>query len=455
MKMDAHPVAPEEIMALLDAELPPERAQLVSGHLAECSACGGFANTLASASRSLASWAVPAGPTHTARDSNLFATARRVAGGAEPWTTGRAASFFRRHWLVSALAGTLAVAWLGTQPFAVDHFAAPGQWGDLVDQGRFERRTKTVRAMREGSPKALPLATPPAKSTGIAGGVGGRVGSLPADRNGLVGGNGNAVDTYPVDKAQVDDTESKQREDTLGSAHAAFEPMIARTVSLSLVAKDFSSSRAALEAVLARHHGYAASLAADTRQNTARSLQASLRIPAGELHAALAELKALGQVQSESQNGEEVTPQHADLVARLKNSRETERRLQAILEQRTGKVSDVLAVEQEIARVRGEIEQMEAEQKSLEHRVRFATVDLTIAEEYKAQIHPPSPAISTRVHNALVRGYNDAVENVVRIALFFASYGPSLLVWLAFLAPIVWLARRRWQRVAAASAMRV
>jgi hypothetical protein len=47
-------------------------------------------------------------------------------------------------------------------------------------------------------------------------------------------------------------------------------------------------------------------------------------------------------------------------------------------------MSDVLEVEQQIARVREEIERMEAEQKSLEHRVDFAAVNLQLTEEYKA-----------------------------------------------------------------------
>ncbi|MGH9641640.1 MAG: DUF4349 domain-containing protein, partial [Terriglobales bacterium] len=102
------------------------------------------------------------------------------------------------------------------------------------------------------------------------------------------------------------------------------EPMIARTVSLSIIAKDFDTARTSLDGILARHHGYAANLSANTPQGAARSIQASLRIPAPQLTAALAELKSLGRVELENQNGEEVTQQHADLLARLKNSRETE-----------------------------------------------------------------------------------------------------------------------------------
>ena len=120
-----------------------------------------------------------------------------------------------------------------------------------------------------------------------------------------------------------------------------------------------------------------------------RGVEASLRVPASELAATLAELRSLGRVQRETQSGEEVPQQHADLLARLQNSREEEQRLRAILQQRTGKIDDVLQVEEEIARVRGEIESMEAEQKVLEHRVDFAAIDLELVEEYKAPFDSP------------------------------------------------------------------
>jgi hypothetical protein len=230
---------------------------------------------------------------------------------------------------------------------------------------------------------------------------------------------------------------------------AAAAPMIARTVSLAIVVKDFAAARASLDSILLRHRGYAAQLTAATQENAPRSLQASLRIPAPELAAALAELKTLGRVQNESQSGEEVTQQHADLAARLQNSRETEERLRAILEQRTGKIEDVLQVEEEIARVRGEIEQMEAEQQALEHRVDFASVDLQLTEEYKAELNSPSGSVWNRVRNAFVAGLSSAAETILGIVLFLEEDGPVLLIWLAILGLPVFLLVRRYRRVRA------
>jgi Domain of unknown function (DUF4349) len=223
-------------------------------------------------------------------------------------------------------------------------------------------------------------------------------------------------------------------------------PMIARTASLSIVTRDFNRGRAILDAIVARYSGYTANLTINTPQSAGRSLQASLRIPVTQLNAAMTELKALGYVEMQTQGGEEVTQQHADLVARLKISRETERRFLAILKGWSGDINQALAAEQAIARVRGEIEQMEAEQKNLEHRVDYATVDVNLSEEYKAQLGTPAPSISTRFHNALVTGIRGAQDTIVGVVLFCAEVGPSLVLWAVLLVPTGWFLWRRWRR---------
>jgi hypothetical protein len=121
--------------------------------------------------------------------------------------------------------------------------------------------------------------------------------------------------------------------------------------------------------------------------------------------------------------------------------------MRAILEQRTGKIEDVLQVEEEIARVRGEIESMEAEQQALEHRVDFATVDLQLAEEYKAALNPPSASVSNRIHNAFVAGLRSAAETLLGLVLFVEESGPVLLIWLAILGVPVFFSWRRYRRM--------
>lgn len=223
-------------------------------------------------------------------------------------------------------------------------------------------------------------------------------------------------------------------------------PMIVRTAQLSLIAKDFDRARANLEDILKRHKGYLGQLNSSAPIGAGRILETTLRVPGDQLEAAMSEIKKLGRVESESQTGEEVTQQYIDLEARLSNARNAEQRLTDLLRQRTGKLSDVLAVEVEIDKVRGEIERMEAERKSLANRVGFATLNVKIEEDYKAQLQVAPDSTLTRFRNAAVEGYTNMAGSIVDLALLLLSYGPTLLIWgalLFFPGRIIW--RRLWR----------
>jgi len=109
-------------------------------------------------------------------------------------------------------------------------------------------------------------------------------------------------------------------------------------------------------------------------------------------------------------------------------------------------VKEVLEVEEEIARVRGEIEQMEAQQQTLEHRVNFATIELKLAEEYQAQLSTPSPSVRSQIRNAGVNGFRSAFESLLALVLFLAEWGPRLLLWLMILSFPAGLLWRRYER---------
>ena len=223
-------------------------------------------------------------------------------------------------------------------------------------------------------------------------------------------------------------------------------PMIARTAQLTLTTREFDKARAAMEEILKRHQGYLGQLNAGAPIAAARSLEATLRIPANQLEAAMAELKKLGRVDTESQTGEEVTQQYVDLEARLANARNAEQRLTDLLRQRTGKLADVLSVELEIDRVRGEIEQMEAERKGLANRVDFATLNVKLLEDYRAQLQLAPDSILGRFRNAAVAGFKTMLDTLVGTGLLLVSFGPTLLLWAA----ILFLpARFAWKRLRA------
>jgi hypothetical protein len=89
--------------------------------------------------------------------------------------------------------------------------------------------------------------------------------------------------------------------------------MIARTAELTLSTNEFDKSRLAIEEILKRHNGYLGQLSVNATIAAGRTLDATLKIPADQRDQAIAEIKKLGRVESESQTGEEVTAQYMDL----------------------------------------------------------------------------------------------------------------------------------------------
>jgi chromosome segregation ATPase len=174
----------------------------------------------------------------------------------------------------------------------------------------------------------------------------------------------------------------------------------------------------------------------------ARTLTATLRVPSARLDAILVTLRALGQSTEESQGGENVSAQMIDLDARLKNSRNTEARLTEMLKNRTGNVGDVLDVEREIARVRGEIEQLDAQRKQLQDRVTYATITLSVSEERQARLDTGTLTIGAQLRNAFVGGMQNVYESAAGALLTLLRVAPVLTFWVI----VLWWPIRRGLR---------
>jgi hypothetical protein len=424
MTASTHPFAPEDVMAYLDGELSANRASGVVAHLRECAECAALAEHLRDVSNQLVNWSVEPAPATLGKSLDAVRKDRALSKAEKPkgfgaWLDGKFAPL--KHRWVLGVSGVAAVALLVLflahtnlrRTSEVHQFtAAKSQYEDLL-------------ARREAANMASSLETnapapPPSASTGSA--------AVSTDDQ-VAPLNGRNLTEFT--RLQV-----------VAQLHTA--PMIARTASVSLIAKDFGSVEASVKAIVLRHNGYIASLNSTAPQDAARTLNATLQIPSAQLETAITELKQLGRVEQESQAGDEVTKEFDDRAARLKNSRATEQRLLDLLRDRTGKLSDILAAEQEIARVRGDIEQMEADQRALQTRVDYAAVQLSVQEEYKASLQGAPPSTLTRLRNAAVEGFRAAIASVLDLGVWALRSVPTLLLWgLALFFPARWIWKRR------------
>jgi len=205
-------------------------------------------------------------------------------------------------------------------------------------------------------------------------------------------------------------------------------PLIAHTAQLAVATKEFAQSRASLEEILERHRGYAARLRMVGRRSGS-VLSATLRVPSPELGATVSELKSLGEVEQEEQAADEITQQRADLEARLSNAQGTLRRLEELLKKQTYPDGNVRELQRQIASANAEVNRLEAERQSSEHRVIFANVQFSLREEIPA----PAESLGAQFHSAASAGFKEAAVSVSALLLFFIGRGPVALLWMMIL----------------------
>ena len=218
--------------------------------------------------------------------------------------------------------------------------------------------------------------------------------------------------------------------------------LIAYHVSLTVEVEEFGVAKQRVEQVVAEAGGYLAQARSEETPDQPQRADLTLRVPVEQLSVVLEELRGLGRVKNEQISSEEVTEQVVDLEARLRNARATEQRLIDVLNERTGKVRDILEVEREIGRTRQQIERMDAQRQNLLRRAEMATVQVALLEEFQAKLESAPVGTATRLRNAFVDGYESFVGTLLGFVFFFARYGLNLLFWFGLL----WLTWRVLRR---------
>jgi uncharacterized protein DUF4349 len=110
-----------------------------------------------------------------------------------------------------------------------------------------------------------------------------------------------------------------------------------------------------------------------------RSATLTIRVPAARFDDALSALKKLdGEVIASNVSAKDVTDQLVDLQARLTAAQALEQRYLQILAQ-AKTVDEILRVESTLANTRTQIEQLKAQQKTLNGQVAFSTITLSVS----------------------------------------------------------------------------
>jgi hypothetical protein len=218
-------------------------------------------------------------------------------------------------------------------------------------------------------------------------------------------------------------------------------PMIIRTGQASVEIDSLELAIEGVRALAQRVGGFIANTQMQLGQRQFRSAVLEIKVPAARFDELLGGLQPLGKVEYVNITAQDVGEEFTDVSARVANGRKLESRLIDLLATRTGKLSDVLEIERELARVREEIERMEGRLRYLKAHAATSTLSLTVHEE--------SPLVGDQGSGSVLgQAFAQAWRNFINfVAALIASLGvllPTAVLGIGgiFLLRKAWRARR-------------
>ncbi len=155
--------------------------------------------------------------------------------------------------------------------------------------------------------------------------------------------------------------------------------MIIRNGAMQLVVLDVTAVMGQITNLASTYGGFVVNSNVQENQNRLYG-NISIRVLSGRFNDALAALRAMAvDVRSESTSGQDVTEEYTDLSAKLRNLQAAETQLLKLMEQ-AGKVTEILEVQKELVRTRGEIEQTKGRMQYLEQSSDLAFIQVTLEQ---------------------------------------------------------------------------
>ncbi len=201
------------------------------------------------------------------------------------------------------------------------------------------------------------------------------------------------------------------------------QPLIIRTGSLSLVVMTTEDAIADIKSMVEGMGGWVVESNIFS-SGQARRGNITVRVPVEQFDAAIAGLKEMAiEVTNESTSGQDVTEEYVDLSARLANLEATRDRVRSFLEEARN-VEEALAVNRELSRLEGEIEQIKGRMQYLTQSAAFSTISVNLTPDVLAQ---PIEIAGWRPDGIARDAIEDLVTILQGLGTFLIRFGITVL----------------------------
>jgi len=202
---------------------------------------------------------------------------------------------------------------------------------------------------------------------------------------------------------------------------------IIRTASIEMLVQNPAEMAESITKMAESLGGYLVS--SDVGRNSAAATL-TIRVPAARFDEARSHIRSLGlKVESEKVDAQDVTRQYVDQDATLRNLRAEEAQYLTILKQ-AHTVKDLLAVDEKLSEVRGQIEQQQAEFNSLSQQIETVAITISLRTQAEAQVF----GLNWRPLYQLKLAARDGLDSLATYASAMTTILfdlPAILLWLA------------------------
>jgi len=240
------------------------------------------------------------------------------------------------------------------------------------------------------------------------------------------------------DSTAIEQSATKAKSEPQSSPTVSVPPRkMIYDASIDLIVESLNNAEQAILKLIKDHGGFLAESEQNSDSKEQRRSTWRVRVPADRFDSFLGAVSRLGEVQHNHVGSQDVTEEYFDLEARIRNKQEEEKRLVKHLSASTGNLKDILDVERELSRVRGEVEQMQGRLRFLANRTELSTVTIT-ATEWKDFKPPVAATFSTQIGRTFVR----SVENLVAFGTSLSLVLVALIPWIPVIVIGLFLVRR-------------
>ncbi len=222
-----------------------------------------------------------------------------------------------------------------------------------------------------------------------------------------------------------------------GSVNIPAQRKVIFTGALALEVDAYTAAETQLLALVRAAGGYIANQSSSKYASGGLRGSIEVKLPPEKLDAFIAEVKQLGDLRSESRQGQDITLEYTDLTSRVKVKQQLESELLGLLHSSSPRLSEKLDVERELARVREEIETIQGRLKYYDAMVAMATLTVELMEP--ATVAPEDD-------NILFEAVKDGIEGLMRSLGALIIFVMVATPWVLLLVVILLLIRAWWRR---------